>query len=54
MPGGQRGGGSLARWLADRAGSSGSVFAMDVDRRFLELPPAITTVVGDIGDVGDV
>ena len=32
VPGGRRGGGSVARWLAGRAGSSGSVFAMDVDR----------------------
>ena len=34
------GGGSIARWLADRVGQSGSVVATDVDLQFAGEPPA--------------
>ena len=37
------GGGSIARWLAERVGSSGSVLAIDVDLRLLE-PLATSTL----------
>ncbi len=38
------GGGSIAKWLAERAGVSGSVLAIDLDLRLLESPatPAIS------------
>ena len=33
------GGGSIARWLCDRVGPSGSVTAVDLEPRFLEADP---------------
>ncbi len=38
------GGGSIARWLAQRVGPSGSVVATDVDVRFLTGLPAMVEV----------
>jgi SAM-dependent methyltransferase len=44
------GAGSIARWLCDRVGQSGSVTAVDLDPRFLELdpPPGLEIVRRDV------
>jgi SAM-dependent methyltransferase len=44
------GAGSIARWLCDRVGGSGTVTAVDLDPRFLELdpPPGLEIVRRDV------
>lgn len=44
------GAGSIARWLCDRVGDSGSVTAVDLDPRFLEMdpPPGLEIVRRDV------
>jgi SAM-dependent methyltransferase len=46
------GGGSIARWMCEQIGSTGSVTAVDVDGRFLaDLAAPVTVVIGDIDTV---